>query len=188
VITHLHRGAYFVLLGDAKSAREAYQEALKIQPSFSGTCMAALLSRELKDETTRIELIAAMEKAVANPQGQNPRTPAIDKAGLLILELMRTGDASPGRIASVEASIAAIDDNDRTTRCAMNFYAGAELEALGQINEAEKFWRRSLVEPIHDRYVSALAGAKLAKLHGTSRPDDDALDETDLWPPLNPKQ
>ena len=36
--------------------------------------------------------------------------------------------------------------------------------------------------PNRDVYYATLAGFELAKRHGTSRPDDDVLDEEDLWP------
>ena len=50
--------------------------------------------------------------------------------------------------------------------------------------EAEKYWRRSLVTSGRDITAATLAGFELAKRHGTSRPDGDALDEDDLWPAL----
>jgi hypothetical protein len=61
-----------------------------------------------------------------------------------------------------------------------------ELDALGKKEEAEKYWRRCLVTPEADWGSTTLAGFELAKRHGTSRPDDDALDESDLWVPLTP--
>ena len=75
-----------------------------------------------------------------------------------------------------------VGDIDPSTRAAFAYFVAQELDALEKTAEADKYWRRALVIPDHDALYGTLAGWKLAKRHGTSRPDDDVLDETDLWP------
>ena len=93
---------------------------------------------------------------------------------------MKTGDASADRLATIEQSLVKLDP---LTRSSWAYFLGQELEYLGKHDEAEKYWRRSLATPSFDLAAATLAGFELSKHHGTARPDDDAYDENDLWPP-----
>ena len=101
-------------------------------------------------------------------------------AGMAIVGLFRTGDASQERLERIDSLLCELDP---TTRGAYAYYVGKELDRLGKTAEADRYWRRSLVIPGGDTPGATLSGWELAKRHSVSRPDDDALDETDLWPP-----
>ena len=68
------------------------------------------------------------------------------------------------------------------SRGAFAYFVATELEFLGKEKEAEQYWRRALTIPAGDPNYATLAGKELADRHGTSRPDNDSLDESDLWP------
>jgi hypothetical protein len=127
-----------------------------------------------------------MQKAasVELAEGEQAMDPQLKAVGLAIIQLMESGDASDERLSRIDELLCAVDPRTRSTYA---YYVGKELETLGKEAEAEKYWRRSLVTPSFDIPCATLAGFELAKRHKTSRPDDDALDAEDLWPPLPAK-
>ncbi len=93
--------------------------------------------------------------------------------------MLKTGDASEERLARIDKLTGKLAE---VTRSAFAYVIGKELAMLGDMKRAETYWRRAVVTPGGDSCCSSLAGFELARLHGTSRPDDDVLDESDLWP------
>jgi hypothetical protein len=141
------------------------------------------LSKEIKDETVRSEVIAAMEKEVASSPNPNTRTPAVNEAGSLLLDLVKNGNPTPERVSAIENALLKLEPSHRSTSVGWCYYVGIELDAAGKKKEADKFWRRALIDPSRDNPLAILAGAKLAGHNGTARPDSDPLTADDLWPP-----
>jgi hypothetical protein len=108
-------------------------------------------------------------------------------AGKLLLDLTKNGNPSPERVAAIEEALLKLDDEHRSSAVGWCYFIGTELEAAGNKQEAEKYLRRALIDPNRDLILAALAGDKLAKLNGKSRPDKDALEPKDLWPPRKTK-
>jgi tetratricopeptide (TPR) repeat protein len=176
------RGAYYLLEGHAGQALDSYRQAASFRPTFTCTYMIADLSRELGDDNGRLEVLNGFAPALEQWKAQDPQYDTYaDAAGLAILELIKTGDASDNRLADIEKLLVELAPN---TRGAFAYFVAKELEFLGKEKEAEKYWRRALTIPASDPNYATLAGKELADRHGTSRTDDDALDESDLWPPL----
>jgi tetratricopeptide (TPR) repeat protein len=174
-------GGYHLLQGDRDRALETYRKALAFYPSFTCAFMVSQLSREKGDGAGSAETLAMMkEAATAEVRGEDALTPEAVAAGLAVMELMTTGDASDQRLAHIDALLGKLEEG---ARCAFAFFVAKELERLEKTDLAEQYWRRSLVMPAYDPTYATLSGVELAKRHGTSRPDDDELDEDDLWPP-----
>jgi tetratricopeptide (TPR) repeat protein len=178
--THLLRGAYCLLQSDLPGALEQYQRAGAYAPNYSCTFAVAQIARELGDEQTRLATLDAMEKAVmeAKVAGET-RDAKVDAAGMAIIELMRSGDASKERLDTLESLLTALDSTSRT---AFAYHVAKELDHLKQTAQAELWYRHALVLSGREALRATLAGAELVRRHGTSRPNDDVLDETDLWP------
>jgi tetratricopeptide (TPR) repeat protein len=181
------RGLYDVLKGDIQAGRDNFRQALNFKRTFTNTAVVAQLSRDLKDEQARKEVIAAMEEEVAHPADGKKRNASVDKAGMLLLDLLKNGNPSPERLAKIDEAFLKIDDEHRSSAVAWCYLIGTELESLGNKKEAEKYWRRALVDAGKQQVLATLAGDKLVKLHGKSRPDKDELTAADLWPPLKTK-
>ena len=176
-----YEGAYHLLNGDSRQAMEAFRIAHAEKATFSCAFYIAQLAREAGDERGRMEVLNAMQKtAMQESLEATPEDRAMNAVGLAILQLIKTGDASTERLAKIEKSLANVES---ITRSSWAYLLGQELEYLGKHDEAEKYWRRSLTTPSCDMAAVTLAGFALSKRHGTSRPDDDAWDENDLWPP-----
>jgi tetratricopeptide (TPR) repeat protein len=187
--TFVVRGTYDLLKGNLQPARDDFQKALNIKRTFTYTCLVAELSRELKDEPALTEVIAAMEKDIEDP-AQNAkanRPPAVIATGKLLLDLVKNRNPSPERVAAIEDALLKLDDDHRNSAAGWCYFVGTEFEAAGTKKEAEKYWRRALIDPSRDQILAVLAGDKLAKLNGKSRPDKDALEPKDLWPPIKAK-
>jgi len=171
---------FHLLNGDSRNGLEAYRKALVFKPTFTCTFMVGQLARALGDEKMRTDVLDAMQKAcIERADEKEPDDQKANAAGLAIIQLMKSGDASDERLARIEELLQATDPS---TRGAFAYYLGKELDDLGKKADADKYWRRSLVMPNYDLPSGTLAGFELAKRHGTSRPDDDVLDEEDLWP------
>jgi hypothetical protein len=147
------------------------------------TFFVAQLSKELKDEAMCSEVIAAMEKEVASPANPSTRTPTVDAAGSLLLDLLKNGNPTPERISAIETALLKIESSHRISSVGWCYFVGCELDAAGKKKEADKFWRRALIDPGRDNPLAILAGAKLAGHNGTARPNSDPLTADDLWPP-----
>jgi tetratricopeptide (TPR) repeat protein len=185
--SHMLLGLYQQLKGNLQAARDSYLQALAIKRTFTFTCLVAELSKEIKDEGTEAEVLAAMEKEVAQPVDKTVRTPEVDQAGLLLLDLVKNGNPTAERVSAIEDSLLKIDERHRPSAVAWCYFVGNALEAAVQEKEAEKFWRRALIDPDRQPLLATLAGAKLAAHSGTARPDGDALTAADLWPPMKTK-
>ncbi len=185
--TYVVRGLYDVLTGNIQAGRDDFRQALNIRRTFTNTGIVAQLSRDLKDEQTRKDVIAAMEQEVANPGDGNERNADVDKAGLLLLDLLKNGNPSAERLDKIDEAFLKIDDGHRVSAVAWCYLVGTELESSGHQKDAEKYWRRALIDASRQQILATLAGDKLAKLTGNSRPDKDELTPADLWPPLKAK-
>jgi hypothetical protein len=129
-----------------------------------------------------------MENEVANPADPKLRPPSVDKAGMLLLDLLKNGNPSDERLASIEDALLNLDEEHRNSAVGWCYFIGTELEALGKKKEADKYWRRAIVDVSRHQGLAVLAGDKLAKLNGKSRPNDDSLNADNLWPPLKAKK
>src|SRR5262245_18177103 len=112
-----------------------------------------------------------MEEELDHPTDGNQRNASEDKAGTLLLDLRKIGNPSPERLDNIDEAFLKIDDIHRESAVAWCYLVGTELEALGNKKEAEKYWRRALVDPGRQQVLATLAGDKLVKLNGKSRPD-----------------
>jgi hypothetical protein len=128
-----------------------------------------------------------MEKDIEDPAQNANRPPAVIAAGKLLLDLVKNRNPSPERVGAIEEALLKLDNGHRSSAVGWCYFVGTELEAAGNKKEAEKYWRRALVDPVRDQVVAVLAGVKLAKLNGKSRPDEDPLGAKDVWPPLKAK-
>ena len=171
-------GAYLMLKGDAQGALAAYEVALSIQPTTTCACMVAQLSRDLGDEGTRKQVLTAQCTFVIE-QIAKRNDLATHQAGLALLELLIDADASAEKVTAIDALSCATVPN---TRCAYACILARELDALGQPELAQAYWRKSLVIPVNDPNYSTLSGMELSQRNKTSRPDDDQLASEDLWP------
>ena len=176
-------GVFHEVNGDPAAALDAYQAALTFRPSFNVSFKVARLARQTGDERLRTETLNTAQKVhLQTTEEQPPEERKVIAAGLAILQLMKTGDASADRLAKIEKLLMEVDGGSRAAYCGD---LAMELDALGKKEDAERYLRRCLVNPDGNWAHTTLAGFELAKRHKTSRPDDDVLDESDLWPPLS---
>jgi len=173
------RGTYFLLEDQLDKALESFRKAFDAEPSYFAGMMAVQLAREPNDAASREKIISAIKEMVEKAREKPDYDGKRDEAGLAVLEWLKTGDTSPERLEKLDGLVAPIDSAGRS---AFTYVVGRKLAALGQPEAAEKYWRRALVTPGYHTDAATLAGMELAKRHGTSRPDDDVLDEEDLWP------
>jgi tetratricopeptide (TPR) repeat protein len=185
--TFVVRGMYDLLKGNLKSARANFQQALNIKRTFTYTCLVVQLSHELKDEPAVTDIIVAMEQDIEDPAQDVNRPPTVIAAGKLLLDLVKNHSPSPERVGAIEKALLKLDHEHRNSAVGWCYFVGTELEAAGNKKEAEKYLRRALIDPTRDQVLAILAGAKLAKINGKSRPDDDPLAAKDLWPPVKAK-
>jgi tetratricopeptide (TPR) repeat protein len=171
---------YYYTDGNLSAALASYQAAAAFRASFGCSLMVAHLARKVGDENTRTEALNAIQKAyLETTDQQTPDEAKTGAAGMAILQLMKSGDASPEKLAKIEELLSV---NVAGVRTGLATCLALELDALGKKDEAEKYWRRAIVTVDADVTAATLAGFELAKRHGTSRPDGDVLDEDDLWP------
>lgn len=182
--TQIDLGIFNILNGNLEAAREAYRQALSFKPTFTCTYMVAQLSQELGDDAARQSVLADMKAHVASQQENPEYDKSVDEVGLAILNVIETGEVSDEQLAKIEKLLEATVSN---TRGAFSYFLAVELNVLGKIDEARKYWMRALTLPAPDPGYATLAGFQLAKLDGTSRPDGDALDAADLWPQPAPE-
>lgn len=175
-------GVFYETNGNLAKALEAYQVALSAAPSYNFSFKVARLARQTGNDRLRTETLNAAQKIQLEFDDDSPLAERqVVAAGVAVLQLMKTGDCSPERLAKIEQRLSELDASGfAISACDL----AMELSALGKTEEAEKYWRRCLVTADADWGSATLAGYQLAKLHGKSRPDDDVLDESDLWPPL----
>jgi len=172
-------GVFRLLEGDKPGALDAYHKAQNFGPTFTCTLMIAQLARQLADEKMREKVLLEMAVTAEKHLGKEEDNKDVYQAGLAIIELLRTGDASEERLKQIEELLVKVDDNARS---AFSYFVGKELNAMGKWKEGDTYLRRALVLPFNEPRYATLAGNDLAERHGTSRPEDDVLDQTDLWP------
>ena len=141
--------------------------------------MLAQLAREVGNDDRRLQLLDGVEDSLPEMKQHNTFRPEVEKVGMAIIELMRSGDASEKRLGRIDELLGKVEEN---TRSAYSYFVGMELDKLGKTEVADLYLRRSLITPAYDPIYATLAGKALAGRHGTSRPNDDALDDGDLWP------
>ncbi len=179
MVGHIVMGISRYAESDPRGCLESYRKALAFQPSFTCTFMISEIARQLGDDKLRDEVLAKMEKAsVELTRTANPEQAKVYAAGIAILELVKSGDASKTRLDRIEQLLFELPLG---SRCPFAHYLGVELLALGKKDEAEKYWRHVLTAAPRDDWAATLSGIELAKLHGTSRPDGDVLDGSDVW-------
>ena len=173
-------GTYYALEGDTHAALKAFRRAMADRPNYQCTFMVAQLAHDVYDPRLRSATLATMQTyCLEHMAGAEPDKTQVHAAGLAIMQLMKSGDTAPERLQEIDALLG---DVDETTRSAFAYFIGRELEARGDTTQAERYWRRSIAMPHRDEHFATLAGCELAKRHGTSRADDDQLDQDDLWP------
>lgn len=173
------QGTFFLLEDQPDKALESFRKAFDAGSSYFAALMAVQLARKLDDAALSEQTISGIEAMVEKARDKPDYDGRGDKIGLAIFELGKTGDASPERLEKLDELIGAVDSASRSI---FAYAVGQELAALGQLEAAEKYWRRALVIPGYNTYAATLAGMELAKRNGTSRQDGDVLDEGDLWP------
>lgn len=173
-------GAFRLLQGDVEGARDAYEKSYALQKSLYTTCMLVQLSRALEEEQAAEKAIARFEAFIAQEEERKTWSAETLEAGLAILELIKSHDMSPERLAELETKIAAI--KVESTRSSYCYLVGTELSILGEEELAEVYWRRALTTPQFDLFDATLAGRELSMRYGTSRPEENVLGKSDLWP------
>ena len=173
------QGTFFLLEDQPEKALESFRKAFDIEPSYFPALMVVQLAGKLNDAPSAEHVISTIDELVEKAPEKPDYDGRGDKVGLAILEVHKTGDASPERLEELNTLLRSVDLNSRSV---FAYAIGQELATLGQSEVAEEYWRRALITPNYNTYAATLAGMELARRHGTSRPDDDALDETDLWP------
>ena len=185
--TFVVRGMYDVLQGNVQAARDGFQQALNIKRTFTYSCLVAQLSRDLKDEPAVAEVVAAMEKDIEDPAKNTNRPPDVIAAGKLLLDLVKNHNPSPEQRQRRRRGTA--QDRQRPSKLCRRLVllrrhrtrSGWQQEGSREILASR--W----IDPHRDQVLACLAGAKLTKLRGKSRPDDDPLAAEDMWPPLKAK-
>lgn len=180
----MRQGTYYLLEDQPDKAFESFRKAYDIEPSYVAVLMVIQLARKLNDAATSEKTIASVEEKVAEARKKPDYEGKADRIGMPILELIKTGDASPQRLEKLDELLGSTAPDLRSVSA---YAIGQELAALGQAEAAERYWRRALVIPGRNTHAATLAGMELAKRHGTSRPDDDVLDKDDLWPKPAPE-
>ncbi len=170
-------GTFHLLEGKPQEALKVFRGSFNAEPRFAVAFIIAQVSRDLGDEESHQKALATMEEAVKKAQ-ENSEDWA-EEVDLAVLELLKTGDTSAERLEKLDELLCDMDANTRTLYA---YFVGRELAAAGNQEEAEKYWRRVITTADANTNCSTLAGMELTKRHGTSRPDDDVLDEGDLWP------
>ncbi len=178
--THIIRGICHYGESEPRVCIESYQKALAYKPSFTCTFMISQLARQLGDDNLRDEVLAKMEKASVDlVRTAKPEQVDLFAAAVAILELVKSGDASKERLDRIDQLLFKLQPEGRS---AFAHYLAVELFALGKKAKAEWYWRQILALSPRDDWSATLAGIELVKLHGTSRPDDDVFDPSDVWP------
>ena len=173
-------GAYRLLEGDVRGALDAYRKAQSLAPSFGCSFMISQLARQLSDGKMSKRVLQEMEMTAEKNKKSYESFESIKPAGLEVLELIKSGEASVERLKRIDNLLAEIGDGSCS---AFAYFVGKELHGLGKSDEAERYWRRALALAYQDPLYATLAGNSLAKIHGTSRPDNDRLGKDDVWPP-----
>jgi len=100
------------------------------------------------------------------------------------MELVASEKFDQEQLDKVDSLLRKLPPESQSMVSVLCYSIGNYLAAAHRNEEAEEYWRRSLVVPTYDLPSATLAGKALADLHGTSRPDDEELDQDDLWPAL----
>lgn len=176
-------GVFYLLQGDPERARDAFAKALKIKFSYPVAIMLVQLSVALEDTETFDRTLVLIDQA-AEAYKQLPGYKEAPHATMrAIVELIKAEEASPERMADIEAKLLAFHNSRSRTACC--YFVATELSARGHEEEAVKYWRRALNPYDRDIDYATLAGFELATRYGTSRPEEDMLDKSTQWPPLD---
>jgi len=187
-------GQYQLLNYNKEEALEAYQKAFDL--TYSGTCafMVAKLARELGRDELADQVWEPLLKDLDEKDARLARRDAGEKEpeaneadrvrgpfARALAACIRNGEMTPANLENLETLLAKNDSVGISGYC---YFIAEELARHGQVEQAEKYWRRSMVLPDRDRGYASLSGQRLAQIHGVSRPDDDRLTPADLWPPI----
>ncbi len=176
----LHLGVYQILEADDRKALTSFRQALAAYNKFSCAFMVAQLARGMGEEPLRRRTLDDMMKECFEIRLSGDKEKMkVMPAGMAILKMLMTGDASDERLRKIDDLMRNVD---LPTRCAFAYHVAKELDALGRMSKAEEYWRRSLNMPIRTNEYRTLSGMELVKRHRKSRPDDDVLSQKDLWP------
>jgi tetratricopeptide (TPR) repeat protein len=174
------QGIYYLLEGDKQRALQAFRGVKAAAPGLTAPLVVAQLARELGDVALQRDALGSVEKFIVQRQMEGkPIEPMAAQAAVGIVELARSDATSPQQLKNLEIVLGKVEP---VTRSRLAWLLGNEFQRLGHSELAETYWRRSLILSTPFLGCSTVAGMQLARLHGTSRPDDDVLNEEDLWP------
>lgn len=173
------QGCYRVLESEPQEALKLFQRVFAATPDLPAALMIAQLSREVKHEEQRSDILDAMRKKILQ---QRPTADAAQlrasNMAISMADLLASGNASADRLTQLDQMLSGLTASEQS---AFAYLLGRELDAIGKHTEAEKYWRHSLFCYGIDRRYATLAGMELAKRHGTSRADDDVPREGEGW-------
>jgi hypothetical protein len=168
-----------VLESEPQEALKLFQRVFAATLDLPAALMIAQLSREVKDEEQRSDMLDAMRKKILQqrPTADAAQVRASNMA-ISMVDLLASGNVSADRLEQLDQMLNGLTVFEQS---AFAYLLGKELDALGKHTEAEKYWRHSLFCYGIDRRYATLAGMELARRHGTSRADDDAPREGEGW-------
>ena len=134
-------GTHQLLRGSRRLGLQAFRRVWSLEPTFRNAFLVAQLARVAGNEPLRTEVLQSMQRTAATQTGpQKPSEQTRAAAGLAVLELLRSGDASSKALRNIDALLL---QADMTTRGECAYVVGQELAALGRTAEAELYWRRA---------------------------------------------
>lgn len=173
-------GMYQLLRGSRQLGLQAFRRVWSLDQRPFYAFLIAQLARSTRDESLRDEMLAAVAESLIDAQGdETPAGRAAQAAATAVLDLLRSGEASPEVLAHINSRLLATTP---TLRGEMAYIVGQELAALGQAEQAELYWFRALANPGESDVHGTLAGWELARRRITSRPDQRAFREGEIWP------
>jgi tetratricopeptide (TPR) repeat protein len=177
---HVLRGVYAYLKEDYEESRDHFRLADQAEAEPSSYCsfMLVRLGR-LLDEEAPPEVLERTKSTLEERMETLPRASYAWEAGLAVVGLVGTEEASADQLAQLDDKLSkVVDDPRRSGYC---YFAACELDRLGLTDEAERYWRVAMTLPGADPIYATLAGSELATRFGTSRGDGE-LTSDDIWP------
>jgi tetratricopeptide (TPR) repeat protein len=181
--TLMDEAIFCILDGDVDRGLMLLRRILATEMRLEAALLVASLSRDSPDQHLFNETLNELEKAIVlRTAFGEPTDRQRDVAGRATIDLLRSRDVSQTRLSKLEQQLRDLPERDRSV---LAYFLGQELDRRSKGAEAELYWRHSLVTPGGHRHFRTLAGAELARRRGTSRPDEDVLNQEDLWPGIS---